>query len=120
MKLGRRLLLLCLLLAGGCGAGNPVAPGTYPDWLTSLIRQLETQPMANPPAFIAQYLYRGETVYYLPARCCDIWSTLYQADGTILCHPDGGFGGSGDGRCPAFAAERSNEQIIWRDPRGAT
>jgi hypothetical protein len=25
----------------------------------------------------------GEIVYYLPPRCCGIWSNLYQADGTI-------------------------------------
>jgi hypothetical protein len=118
MKIGCQLLMMCvLLLASGCAAGNPVAHDRHPDWLTSLIRQLETQPVANPPAFIARYEYRGELVYYLPARCCDIWSTLYQEDGSILCHPDGGFGGSGDGRCPAFFGERTNEQIVWRDSR---
>jgi hypothetical protein len=117
MKKRCRFLLVCVLATTGCAAGNLVAPARHPDWLTSLIRQLEAQPVANPPAFIARYEYRGEIVYYLPARCCDIWSTLYHADGTIVCHPDGGLTGRGDGRCPTFLAERANEQIIWRDSR---
>jgi hypothetical protein len=29
----------------------------------------------------------------------------------FLCHPDGGFTG--------FFASRTNESIVWRDPRGA-
>jgi hypothetical protein len=114
----RALLFICLLAPAGCG-GNPAAPEGNPGWLTMLIRQLETEPVANPPAFIARYDFRGKPAYYLPARCCDIWSNVYQADGTVLCHPDGGFAGRGDGQCPTFLAERSNEQIVWRDPRAA-
>lgn len=119
MHIGCRLLLPCVLVVLGCG-GNPAGPDRNPEWLTSLIQQFEAQPVANPPAFVARYQYRGAPVYYLPARCCDIWSTVYQADGTILCHPDGGLGGSGDGRCPTFLAERANERIVWRDPRRAS
>ena len=113
-------LFMGVLLAAGCATANPVAPDRDPTWLTALIHQLEAEPVANPPAFIARYDYRGETVYYLPARCCDIWSTVYAADGRILCHADGGLTGKGDGRCPVFLAERRNEQIVWRDPRGST
>jgi hypothetical protein len=112
------LLFLCLLAPAGCG-GNPAAPEGNPAWLTMLIRQLEAEPLANPSGLIARYEFRGKPVYYVPARCCDIWSTVYQGDGTILCHPDGGFGGRGDGQCPTFLAERSNEHIVWRDPRAA-
>jgi len=115
-----RLLLTCVLLAAGCSVNSPTSPGRRPPWLTSLIQELEAAPVANPPALIARYDYRGETVYYLPPRCCDIWSTLYRADGAVLCHPDGGLSGKGDGGCPAFLAERTNEQIVWRDPRTGT
>jgi hypothetical protein len=108
-------VVLLLLSAGACG--HPNAPDQVPAWLTSVIRELEAQPVANPPAFIARYEYEREVVYYLPARCCDIWSNLYRVDGTIRCHPDGGLTGHGDGRCPDFSTARTNEQIIWRDPR---
>ncbi len=120
MKIAGPVLLAGALLAAACAAENPVAPDRVPGWVTSLIRELENQPAANPPAFIARYAYLGEIVYFVPARCCDIWSTVYHADGTILCHPDGGIGGSGDGQCPAFFSERTNEQIVWRDPRGGS
>ena len=114
----KRVLLICVLSAG-CGH-NPAAPDsaiTLPAWLTTVIRQLETQPVANPPAFIARYEYKGDTVYFVPQRCCDVMSVVYRSDGAVMCQADGGFAGTGDGRCPDFFAERRNERIIWRDPR---
>ena len=90
---------------------------SLPAWLTDLIRQLENEPVANPPATIARYEYKGQTVYFLPQRCCDIFSNLYDADGNIIGHPDGGITGQGDGRVPDFFEERSNEAPIWKDAR---
>jgi hypothetical protein len=113
-----RVLLIAVLTAG-C-ASNPATPDpatTSPAWLTALIRQLEAQPVANPPAFVARYEYKGDTVYFVPQRCCDVMSVVYRSDGAVLCHADGGIAGTGDGRCPDFFAERRNERIIWQDPR---
>jgi uncharacterized protein DUF6970 len=115
----RQLVLLVFLISFGC-TGNPIAPDSStstPAWLTALIRQSEEQPVANPPAFIARYNYKGETVYFLPQRCCDIMSVLYRPDGSVACHPDGGVSGTGDRKCPEFFVERRNEEIIWRDTR---
>ena len=113
-----QLILLSVVLLGGCeGAANPVAPEPLPTWLSSLIRELESQPRANPPAYIARYEYRNEVVYFQPQRCCDVPSNVFKADGALMCHPDGGITGAGDGRCPDFAAERKNETIVWRDTR---
>jgi len=110
-----------LLLAAGLSAActTEKSAGSDPEWLTALIQELESQPVANPPAFIARYDYRGQAVYYLPPRCCDIPSDVYSADGTIICHADGGLDGAGDGRCSDFFSSRKNEKIIWRDPRAA-
>lgn len=113
-------VLLALGLSAACTAERPVDGEPLPDWLTVLIQQLESQPVANPPAFIARYEYKGEVVYYLPPRCCDIPSNLYNARGTIVCHPDGGFTGAGDGRCADFFAARKNAKVVWRDPRAST
>lgn len=71
----------------------------------------------EPPAFIARYEYEGDTVYFVPQRCCDAMSVVHRSDGAVMCHADGDFGGTSDGRCPDFFAERKNERIIWRDPR---
>ena len=86
-------------------------------WLIDLINSQKNEPVANPPAFIAQYEYKGQTVYFLPQRCCDIFSDLYDSDGNIIGHPDGGIAGQGDGRVSDFLKERNSESVIWRDQR---
>jgi hypothetical protein len=116
---GLQRVLLIFFLSAGCSS-NPAAPDSStasPAWLTAVIRQLETQPVANPPAFVARYEYREDTVYFVPQRCCDVMSVVYRSDGAVMCQPDGGLAGTGDGRCPDFFAARRNERIIWRDPR---
>ena len=113
----RSIFLLAALSLLGCA--GIMSPGDdVPAWVVGLIRQMESEPVANPPAFVARYEYRDAEVYYVPPRCCDVPSTLYDASGTVLCHPDGGLAGDGDGRCPDFLAERRNEKIVWRDRRG--
>ena len=116
-EMTRRLTILVLAIALGAACKTNTEP--VPAWVTTLISQLENEPVANPPAFLARYDYGGRIVYYLPARCCDIASSLYDIGGVVICHPDGGFTGNGDGRCPDFFARRTNESIVWRDPRGA-
>ena len=118
MSRALKRVLLIGVLSTGCD--NPVAPDSAnnaPAWLMTVIRELETQPVASPPAFVARYEYKGETVYFVPQRCCDVMSVLYRSDGAVMCHPDGGIAGTGDRRCPDFFAERRNERIIWRDRR---
>jgi uncharacterized protein DUF6970 len=88
-----------------------------PGWLTAMIDQFEDPSLANPPAFIARYTYQNQVVYYVAPRCCDIWSTLYTSTGAVLCAPDGGLSGEGDGRCPDFAARRRDELIVWQSRR---
>lgn len=123
----RRFLLLLLadvlcclsVLFVSCTNKSPVAPDQAPAWLTALIRAFERDPVASPALSITRYEYKGEVVYFVPPRCCDIWSDVYRADGSILCHANGGITGGGDGRCPDFLSERTTAQIIWQDPRGA-
>jgi hypothetical protein len=104
-----------------CGAvapsGGPVPQSTLPTAVSALIHQLEAQPRADPPAYIASYDYGGRLVYYVPPRCCDFFGDLYNAAGQLICHPDGGLTGKGDGRCPDFLSERTNDKIVWRDLR---
>ena len=110
----RTSALLLLALGAACTTERPVKSEPVPEWLATIIDQLEHPPVSNPPEFIARYEYQGQTVYYVGPRCCDIPSTLYIAAGTVLCAPDGGFTGSGDGRCPDFILARSDEKILWR------
>ena len=107
-------LLVAILAGSAACSANP--PARAP-WLEGLIARFEAAPVANPPQRILSYRYQGQTVYYVPPICCDQTSTLYDTQGLVICAPDGGFSGRGDGRCPDFAAQRSDEQQIWGDSR---
>lgn len=45
----------------------------------------------------------GRPVYLFTPLCCDQFNPLYDAEGRFICAPSGGFGGAGDGKCPAWA-----------------
>lgn len=88
-------------------------------WTEELIKKEESAPAANPPASLTRCSYKNRVVYYLPPRCCDVPSTLYDEEGKIICHPDGGFTGKGDGKCSDYSNQKSNCTVIWRDTRTA-
>jgi hypothetical protein len=125
------LIALVMTLVGCQGAGatpsatvaptpapsSPPASPSISGWLQTLIAQIGSEPVTNPPTAIYSYDYRGGTVYFRPSRCCDIRSELYDAGGALICQPDGGLTGKGDGRCPDFLAVRTNERVVWLDPR---
>jgi hypothetical protein len=43
--------------------------------------------------------------------------TLYDAVGNVLCAPDGGIDGRGDGQCADFRSQRTGGSRVWEDPR---
>ncbi len=108
------LLVLSLALVN-CKHATPMDENT--DWLAGLIIQFQNEPVRNPPRSIWQYDYKDQVVYYVPEVCCDQLSTLYDAEGNVICAPSGGYGGNGDGCCPDFFQERKNETLIWKDSR---
>jgi hypothetical protein len=102
-------------------ATSTPAPTATPDptmWLAELIAEFEAQDAANPPIKISEYLYNGNTVYFVPQRCCDIFSDLYDDNGTLVAHPDGGIAGVGDGKAPDFSTSAEFVRLVWQDPRG--
>jgi len=122
-----RVLLFCTCALGilalgalyGCDNGSPteLSDLRHPAWLRALIAKIESEPVTDPPSAIYSYRYRGATVYFRPARCCDFPSQLYDERGGRICQPDGGLSGLGDENCPDFFSARTNEVLIWRDPR---
>jgi hypothetical protein len=46
-----------------------------------------------------------------------MYSVLYDSSGNIICAPDGGFTGKGDGKCTDFFSGRAKELLIWKDAR---
>jgi hypothetical protein len=81
------------------------------------ITAILAEPVRNPPARILRYRYNGDTVFYLAPPCCDQMSELYDENCNLICHPDGGITGAGDGQCPAFWSTATDSAEIWRDPR---
>jgi hypothetical protein len=113
MKNGVSILILTVIL--GCQEKNP-APVTIPDCIQRVIEAIKKEDVWNPPAKVFRYDYKGQEVYYIPARCCDIPS-LVIANCDTICAPDGGFTGKGDGRCPEFVKEAKNPVVVWEDTR---
>ena len=118
------LVTIFLFLVAACSSvtqtENPQPQSTQieiPAWVSRLIEQYKGEPVGNPPQSIWRYEYRGQVVYYVPAQCCDMFSTLYDADGNEICAPNGGITGKGDGRCDDFLSQRIQELLIWQDPR---
>lgn len=72
-------------------------PWGTPNCINDKIKQILAEGVWNPPAKIYSYQYSGRKVYYFPPRCCDIPSTLYDDNCNVICHPDGGYTGGGDG-----------------------
>jgi hypothetical protein len=109
----RAPVALFTLLAGSPGA---FAQTNIPPFVAKLITHYKSVPPKTSPDSIWRYTYKGESVYYVPPLwCCDIPSLLYDAKGNLLCRPDGGFVGIGDGKCPDFLKERSHGELLWSD-----
>ena len=98
-------LYLVLTLAAVASCKEPA-----PEFVHELI--------ASPPFGSAheiwRYRFNGETVYYIPPQPYDIPSVLYDSDGKVICSPDGGLRGDGDGRCPTFFKKRRGGRLIWK------
>ncbi|GAC1588937.1 MAG: hypothetical protein NVS3B25_06110 [Hymenobacter sp.] len=88
-----------------------------PAWLKARIAAVLAERKRNPITRILRYQYGGQTVYYLSAPCCDQYSNVFDTKGRLICQPDGGITGKGDGKCPDFDKTKTNEKLVWQDPR---
>ncbi len=113
----KNILILGFIIISICGCRQSTAPDENPEWISKLIIKYESEPVGNPPQSIWRYEYKGMTVYYVPAQCCDQFSFLYDENGKLIGYPDGGFSGGGDGKLTDFFKERLNEKLVWKDIR---
>ncbi len=119
MKYIPLIAIVSTLFLSACVQQENNKEGATPVWIKDLIIGEESEPVANPPASLTQCRYKEQVVYYLPPRCCDIPSILYDENGNVICVPDGGLIGMGDGRCPDFFDERTACEVIWKDSRSS-
>ena len=99
-----------LNLLGDCIQQKPYSQeNKYPCWIRELIAR---------GGSVWRCIYKNQIVYYHPPLgCCDMQSVLYDELGNLICSPDGGFTGQGDGRCRDFFEERKNCEAIGKDTR---
>jgi hypothetical protein len=101
-------------------------PDDAPSCIQQMIERFLTAPVGNPPQEVIRYQQLLEeeeednvssSYYFVPEQCCDRFSSLYDADCQVLCAPDGGLTGRGNGRCPDSFSKSHGSLIIWEDQR---
>ena len=64
---------------------------------------------------VFEYDYKGKTVYYFKSTSCiDGLNYLYDDNCNLICSPDGGLDGRGDGGCDDFFVAATNQRLIWK------
>ncbi len=104
-----------MTLFHGCEKKN--TDPSIPICIQLKIKDLKSKPKFNPPASVTQYSYNGQIVYYITSDCCDQYNNLFNGNCNLICSPDGGIIGGGDRKCTDFRNKRTNEKLIWKDPR---
>lgn len=112
-----QMLSLIVLIGFISCTGQPELPPDVPVCIEQKIVDIKRDDVWNPPARVYRVRYKGELAYYFTSRCCDIPSELYDEKCELICNPDGGFSGMGDGRCTDFNSELSDEELVWEDDR---
>ena len=87
-----------------------------PSCIKNKIAVFKNNEITNPPTQIWKWDTEGKTYYYITSDCCDQYNYLYNDNCEIVCAPDGGFTGKGDGNCPTFTNEII-KTLIWEDKR---
>ncbi|AOW19972.1 DUF6970 domain-containing protein [Urechidicola croceus] len=114
MKIKFVLILITITLFQNCNENDePINPPC----IENIIISIQEQDVWNPPAKIYSYRYDNQFVFFIPQRCCDIPSQLLDENCNFICSPDGGIIGSGDGECPDFFDNRTDEYLLWEDDR---
>ncbi len=110
-----RIILYGLLLALVLGACSK-AYVDVPKCVDKKIKQIKKEPPTNPRTEVWRWKVDGKTYYYITSDCCDQYNYLYDDKCQVVCAPDGGFSGNGDGNCPSFSGN-VEEKLVWKDER---
>lgn len=122
------IALLLAALGSGCAAGDPrpqpssssssaaTPPASLPEWLRIKIGQYEALPADRAPLGIWRITHNGQPAYYSYSPCCDQYNPLFDAEGSEICNPSGGFTGRGDGKCPEPMDRGTKAALVWSHP----
>ena len=114
--LTKRLTILIgvVLLFANCNESDNNS--NLPVCIENKIVEIINNDVTNPPTQIWKWMDNGDTYFYITSDCCDQYNYLLTEDCEIVCAPDGGITGNGDGNCPDFSSELS-KVLIWEDKR---
>ena len=115
MKLKSSVILLLGVLMMACVCGEEVSGDTTPYCIEQKIAAIEKEPVRSPAASVTMIITRSKTYFYIPPYCCDFYGELYDDECNLVCNPDGGIGGNGNGNCPDYSIVE--ERVIWEDKR---
>ncbi len=87
-----------------------------PPCIEKLINELKSDPVRNPPGQVWEWDTDEGIYYYITSDCCDQWNYLYDDQCNIVCAPDGGISGMGDGKCLDIG-DNIVKSLIWSDDR---
>ena len=119
MKKSLLLMLTFGIFLFGCAEGNvPISSSSHPPletknnpvWVEDLKNSYNHRPDMG-----ARCTYNNQVVYYMISECCDKFNYLYSEDHQIICAPDGGFTGKGDGKCEDFSFGKNKCKVIWSE-----
>ncbi|MDR6843220.1 DUF6970 domain-containing protein [Pseudoxanthomonas sacheonensis] len=117
------LAMLCASCAGSDSRSSaPSAPRpdssttSLPEWLRLKIGEFETLPADRAPLGVWRITHNGQPAFYLLSACCDQYNPLFNAEGTEICNPSGGFTGRGDGKCPKPMDQGTKAALVWSHP----
>ena len=87
-----------------------------PACIESKIIAIQNNSVTNPPTEVWRWVDNNKVYYYITSDCCDQFNLLYDTQCNLICAPDGGFSGQGDGNCPTFSNNIS-KTLVWIDER---
>jgi hypothetical protein len=95
---------------------KPYPADKMPHCVEQKIIEISNQPVRNPAAQVWKWEDNQNTYYYITSDCCDQFNLLYNENCDVVCAPDGGITGGGDGNCPNFQGQLV-KTLVWEDPR---
>lgn len=87
-----------------------------PTCIENKIEAIKNNNVTNPPTQVWKWEDNGNTYFYITSNCCDQYNFLYTNNCEVVCAPDGGITGNGDGNCPTFSTNIV-KTLIWQDDR---
>ena len=106
------ILTICVSMIFSCAEKKLDGKNGLPACISTMIEELKAA--KNPPESVTQYNYKGQTVFYVVAGCCDQYNTVYDSDCKVLGSPEGGIEGSGDGKPVDFFKDAKDKKEVWR------